>query len=366
MPTPPAPIPFDPSFEVAEEDEEKSILELIETLRSISEKTYADSGHALRSVHAKSHGIINAELRVLEDLPEALAQGLFAQPGSYPVVMRLSTTPGDVLDDNVSTPRGLALKVVGVNGPRLPGSEGDVSQDFVLVNGPTFNAPGIKGFLKNLKLLARTTDVAEGLKKGLSFALRGIESVIEKAGGKSATLIALGGHPETHILGETFYSQAPLLYGRYVAKLLVAPVSSGLVALKNAAIDMTDRPDALRAAVSEHFASSGAEWELRVQLLTNRDTMPIEDASIPWPEDESPYLPVARIIASAQPTFSEKSNDASDHALAFSPWQGLAAHRPLGSIMRARKASYEMSRRFRAEHSSAIPAEVQIRAEVED
>jgi len=48
--------------------------------------------------------------------------------------MRFSTLPGDVLDDSVSTPRGLAMKVIGVEGERLEGSEGDVTQDFVLIN----------------------------------------------------------------------------------------------------------------------------------------------------------------------------------------------------------------------------------------
>jgi hypothetical protein len=37
--------------------------------------------------------------------------------------------------------------------------------------------------------------------------------------------------------------------------------------------------------------------------------------------------------------------------MAFSPWHGLAAHRPLGSIMRMRKAAYEMSAEFRSTHN---------------
>jgi hypothetical protein len=234
MTLPTEPLRFDASFETPEPDEAATIQELGATLMKISNKTYEDSGRALRSVHAKSHGIINGELTVLPGLPETLAQGMFAKPGVYPVVMRLSTTPGDILDDNVSTPRGLALKVIGVDGPRLPGSEGEASQDFVFVNGPAFNSPNIKGFLRSLKLLAATTDQSEGLKKGLSAALRGVETLIEKAGGKSPTLVALGGHPETHILGETFYSQVPMLYGPYVVKVMVAPISTGLVAQRPA------------------------------------------------------------------------------------------------------------------------------------
>jgi catalase len=65
-------------------------------------------------VHAKGHGILIGELQVPDGLPEYLSQGLFAAVATYPVVMRLSTIPGDILDDSISVPRGLALKVVGV------------------------------------------------------------------------------------------------------------------------------------------------------------------------------------------------------------------------------------------------------------
>jgi len=40
--------------------------------------------------------------------------------------------------------------------------------------------------------------------------------------------------------------------------------------------------------------------------------------------------------------------------MSFSPWHGLAAHRPLGGIMRARKEVYEMAKRFRAEKNGRI------------
>lgn len=55
-----------------------------------------------------------------------------------PLVMRFCTIPGDILDDSVSVPRGLATKVIGAEGERLEGSERDVTQDFVLNNGPAF------------------------------------------------------------------------------------------------------------------------------------------------------------------------------------------------------------------------------------
>ena len=62
------PVIYDSKFEVLEENEAKINAELVETLRSISEATFKDSGHATRSVHAKSHGLLCAELKVIENL----------------------------------------------------------------------------------------------------------------------------------------------------------------------------------------------------------------------------------------------------------------------------------------------------------
>lgn len=341
-----SPIRYNAAVEHPEADEADTIRQMIETLQSISETTYADSGHALRGVHAKSHGVLNAELIVPDGLPPTLAQGLFARAGTYPVLMRFSTSPGDIMDDDVSTPRGLAIKVVGVEGERLPGSEGDTTQDFLMVNGPAFAAPTAKAFLGNLKLLAKTTDKAEGLKKVLSAALRGLESVVEAVGGESGTLKSLGGHPRTHILGETFFSQAPIRYGDYIAKIAVAPISAELIALTKAALPR-HAPNVLRETVGDFFRAKSGEWELRAQLCTNLDTMPIEDSSQPWPEDESPYVAVGRIVAQPQDTWSPDNIKAIDDGMAFSPWHGVSAHQPLGSIMRVRKDVYTNSAAFR-------------------
>ena len=345
------PIRYTSSVEVIEDDEAEAIQGLIEQMTKIQHITYEDGGHALRGVHAKSHGLIEAKLIVAEGLPPHLAQGLFERPGTYPVVMRYSAVPGDVLDDAVSTPRGLSIKVLGVEGPRLPGAETATTQDFVMVNGPAFSAPNAKKFLGTVKLLAGTTDKAPGLKKVLSTALQGIEKAVEAVGGKSPTLIALGGHPETNVLGETYYSQTPFLYGDYIAKLSIAPASASLKALTDAKVDLSDRPDGLRRAVMDFFTTQGAEWEMKVQLCTDLDTMPVEDASVAWPEDQSPYLTVARIVAVPQEAWSDERSRTVDDRMAFSPWHGLAAHRPLGSVNRARKPVYEMSKKFRAEHN---------------
>jgi len=331
---------YTPDVEVVEPDEAETTAALIAAMQSISATTFKDEGKAIRSVHAKSHALLDAELTVLSGLSPELAQGLFAVPGTYTAHLRISTSPGDLMDDHVSAPRGLAVKVHGAPGEQLSASAADTTQDFLLVEGQAFAAATPKAFLGTVKLLASTTDKAEGLKRAFSATARGLESLIEAVGGKSGTLIALGGHKLTNPLGESFYSQAPIRYGDFIAKVAVVPVGA-LAALTDAPVDLDGKPNGLREAIGACFAEGGGEWEVRVQLCTDLSTMPVEDASVAWPEDASPYVTVARLSAPSQPSWSLDQVAAIDDGLAFSPWHGLVAHQPLGGIMRARKPVYE-------------------------
>jgi len=122
-------------------------------------------------------------------------------------------------------------------------------------------------------------------------------------------------------------------------------------------LNVNGKPNGLRDAVIAHFAANRGEWEVRVQLCTDLERMPIEDASVLWPEELSPYIAVGRITADPQVAWNEARSAAVDDGMAFSPWHGVAAHRPIGSIMRVRKAAYEMSAKFRAEHNGRQIAE---------
>lgn len=346
-----APVRYSASIEVPGADEAETIAALIETMKQITATTYADTGTAIRSVHAKAHGLLDGELTVAGGLPPELAQGVFARGGTYAVKARISTSPGDLMDDNVSTPRGIALKIFGVPGAQLSGNPADTTQDFLMVDGPAFLVPTPKAFLGNLKLLAATTDKAEGLKKALSATFRGLESLVEAVGGQSSTLIALGGHPETNPLGANYYTQAPVRYGDFIAKLSLVPLSPSLTALADARVDLSGKPDGLRGAVVDHFASAGGEWELRVQLCTDLEKMPVEDASVEWPEELSPYVTVARLVVPPQPAWGANKVRMIDDGLSFSPWHGLVDHQPLGGVMRARKPVYDALAAERSERS---------------
>jgi hypothetical protein len=332
----PQPVRYSPEVEVPEPAEAETSMAIDRALHTILETTSEDYGHAVRSVHAKSHGLLGGMLTIFDDLPAELAQGVAARAGSHQVVLRISTNAGDILPDSISLPRGLAIKILDVEGERLPGSEGARTQDIIMVNGPAFSAARAKDFLANLKLLAKTTDKAEGSKKALSALLRGTEAVIEAFGGESAKIKQMGGHPVTHPLGETFFSQTAFRYGDHIAKFSVAPVSPHLVALRDQPIDLAGRDNALREEVDTVIAAQGGEWELRVQLCTDLEAMPVEDATVVWDEAESPFRAIGRITVEPQPGWNEEKAKRIDDGLAFSPWH------------RARRSAYPMSADFRS------------------
>ena len=345
------PVAYTPGVEVRADDEAETIQALSEQIRLIQETTAKDYGTAVRGVHAKGHAIVKGKLEVLSGIAPELAQGLFVAPGSYDALLRFSTLPGDILDDSVSVPRGLAVKLFDVPGDRLPGSEGDTTQDFILVNGPAFASPTPKAFLANLKMLAKTTDVGEGLKKGLSATMQTLDAALETVGIQSPTIQTLGGAPNTHPLGETYYTQVPLRHGGYIAKLSVAPVSTNLTELAGSKVDTSGRPDALREDMGQVLIEQDSVWELRVQLCTDLEKMPVEDASVVWDEKESPYVAVARLTVPAQLGWERGLSEHQEQAVAYSPWHGLAAHQPIGGVNRARKPTYERSVQFRGERN---------------
>jgi hypothetical protein len=340
---------YSDDVEVVGPDEDRIAEEIIATMRGESEVLLDRYRHATRPSHGKSHGLLKGELKVHAGLPDTLAQGLFAAPRTFPVLARLSTVPGDILADSVTTQRGMSLKVIGPEGQAmLPGHEGEVTQDFLLDNGSRFPVADAAGFLATIKGLAATTEKVEPLKVMVSTAARVAKAALKTVGLDSANLDFFG-HPPKHPLADTYYSQAPIRYGDYVAKVSVAPTAETRAAAEAQGLDPHAGFSPLLAATVGFFKQHGAEFEFRVQLCTDLGRMPVEDASVKWPEEESPYRPVARLSFPAQEAYSPERRVYFDDGLAFSPAHGLAAHRPLGSIMRARLKAYRPSARWRAE-----------------
>jgi len=341
-----APVRYSPAVETREPGEEETIQGLNETFDTILKTTATDYGHAVRSVHAKAHGILAGTMRIESGLPPELAQGLFGKPGEHEVYMRMSTNAGDILPDAISLPRGLALKVLDVEGERLPGAEGS-TQDFIMVNGPVFQTRTAEEFRGNLNMLASTTDRIEGLKTAASTVLRGVNKALQAVGIESTKLQSLGGAPNVDPLGETYYSVTPFRYGDFIAKFSIAPVSADLTALTGREIDATGRPDAIRETVREEMRGVRGVWELRVQLCRDLERQPVEDPTVEWNEEEAPFQRVATITAEPQDSWDDARVQTVNEEMRFSIWTGLAAHQPLGNINRARREAYKHSAEFR-------------------
>ncbi len=357
---------YTPELEQIQPNEEEVMAELAATMQRISASVGDQFRHTMRPVHAKSHGLLKARLRVSAELPEAYRQGLFAEPGNYDAILRLSTNPGDILPDSVSSPRGWAIKILGPAGAEmLPGHEGQRTQDFLCVNAPVFNVPDAAGFLKQIKSIEPHATDSAALKQVVSTGARLAGTAIEAVGGESAALKGFG-HPETHILGETFHTQAPLRYGAHAAKISFAPLSANLKALTDKHLEHAGNYSALRDAVVKFFATERAEWEVRAQLAVSEQETPIEDASVEWPEELSPYFPVGVLVAEPQQAYSPARRIFVDEQLSFNPWHGFAAHRPLGNVNRARKMAYQDVPRYRQAQEGRVRVEPKEISELPD
>ncbi len=324
-------------------DEYLTIDAILASLHRLHERNHDEHGKAIRVSHAKAHGVAVGDLVVLDDLPEALAQGVFMPGARYPVVARLANVPGEVDSDAVATQRGFSFKILGVEGEKVPGHEGD-TQDFVLDSGNRFAAGTAAQFLMNHRMLEHAPQIPDALKAAVSITSRVGNKALHAMGSDSAMLDFFG-HSRVHPMAEAYFTQAPIRYGDYVAKLAVVPVSEAQRGLTSTEVDQDDR-NALRTATVGYLRDNDATFDVRVQLCTNLDTMPVEDASVEWPEDESPYRTVAVLRLPRQEAYSSERRSFVD-GLSFSVSHSLAAHRPLGSVMRARLRAYPVMSRLR-------------------
>jgi hypothetical protein len=264
------PLRYADSIETIAPDEEQQFEELATVMGKIGAILNDHYRHAVRPVHAKSHGLLKAELTVNSGLPAELRQGLFAAPATYGAIIRFSTIPGDLLADSISTPRGFAIKVIGANavGPMLPEHAANGTQDFVCINSKSFGIPNAREFTKVQTLLLKNLNDPELLKMAISNIARGANAALGLLGLHIGNLDNLG-HPETNLLGEAFGTCAALRYGDYFAKLAFIPASENLKALYKKHVPVTFHFSGLRDSVVQFFQDNTAVWDVCVQLATD-------------------------------------------------------------------------------------------------
>lgn len=345
-------IEYSPNVEVEVENEAQLIDEIVVSMSRSSGNAFDKHRHAIRDAHAKGHGFLKGELIIHKDLPRHLQQGMFAKSATYPIVIRLSSAPGEIQSDTIPAPRGMAIKVIEVEGERLLPQDTGHNQDFLLVNIPVLPFGTVLEYRKRQERSEPSSHSSEFIQRTLAGAARGVEKVVRAIGGEpSATLQSLA-RDNGHLLGETYHSMAAIRFGEYIAKISVAPLSENVKALTGAEIkDIKD--STMRDIVVEHFRREGAEYVVRAQLCTDLNRMPVEDASVLWPESLSPHQPIATVRIPPQEAYSPARRVYGDEILSFSPWHGIMLHRPLGSIMRVRIKVYERSTQFRHDMNMA-------------
>ncbi|WHM35448.1 catalase family protein [Streptomyces sp. BPTC-684] len=356
MTTPHTYVKYRPDLEQPFPDEEELIRQVVEAMGKANQQVADKHRHGLRDAHAKSHGVLAGELRIQASLPAHLAQGLFAEQATYPVIVRFSSAPGDLRSDQVPVQRGIAIKVIGAPDPRAL-DDGHTTQDFLLVNHPTLPFGNIAEYAKLQDLLEKQPRQSDQQLQLTGLAARAAAKALTRVGRPLPPAVETLAAANHHILGETFHSMAALRYGDHVAKISAAPRSANVRALTGRPVEKKAGESALRDLVVDFFAHNSAEYDIRAQLCTDIDRMPVEDASILWPEELSPHEVVAVLHLPAQDAYSDARRRYADDVLSFSPWHALETHRPLGSIMRSRRAAYPSSSDFRHRLNGIDPQE---------
>ena len=281
-----------------------------------------------RALHRKPIVALQATLRVHEGLPPHLRHGLFATPGAHEAWLRLSNGGTDVASDRRPDVRGFSMRIFGVDGEAALGGRTD-HQDFTLINRPAF------AFADSRPFMGLVLAAARGPAGVLGWALRTYGPLKMFAALKR--LQAGFAVPFSGFATETFYSAVPLCCGPAAVRLRLLPPQG--------ARPRPEARDDWAADVAAQLAAGPLVYRLQMQCFVDEAHTPIEDASVDWPESLSPHVTVADLVVQAPR--ADAAFEAQVEQSVFDPWQALAAHRPLGEVMRARKAVYYASQQAR-------------------
>lgn len=301
--------------------------ELFAAIQARKSKKYG----AGRALHRKQLTAAQGVLQVLDDLPAFARHGLFATPGRFDALVRLSNGGLDRASDRMPDIRGFAISVQGVQGDSALGNGPAKSQDFTLINQEVFAFPNSDEFVSFVAAAAKGNGALlkflirrYGLLRGPARLLKMLKTVGKTFGGFAT---------------ETLFSAAPMACGPYAVRVRLVPAASNGEATPGAKNDWG-------ADFSTRLAKHDLRWVLQIQPFVNEMITPIEDSSVNWP---SPYTTVARLTLPKQDTASTEGMAllGKVEAAVFDPWQALAAHRPLGDVQRARKVVYFESQKGR-------------------
>jgi hypothetical protein len=375
-------------LEQVPDGEAERINHIVELTRKQLDRRYANNPPFLRGVHPKDHGCVKATFTVLDCLVEEYRVGVFSTPGrQFDAWIRFSNAdvnpknPDSSLKGSVVVhgSRGMAVKLMDVNGSRLMPDDGELTQDFLMINQPVFAFANVEDYEALSEVLLAKEDKAEGF----FGRLQSSDAAVKQRAGRTADIIkritsaslmpkpgAFQSPPRSPLDNE-YFGAAPFLFGegrvmRFKAKP-VSPESGDLTE------EMINNASYLRAALHKRLtAGSGQdiEFEFQVQVrseesLAGKIDTHIEDVCFDWDEEEHPskrdteeypFVTVAKIAIPPQDCSTPERKELCE-SLVFSPWHGLVEHRPLGGINRLRRAVYQESAQKRARAQAQGAAE---------
>jgi hypothetical protein len=292
-------------------------------------------GGVQRFGQTKTYGVVRGEFRVLPGVPDHLRRGIFAHERTFPAWVRFSGpgpyAPPDLYDFGQCS---IAIKLMDVPGPKLLDDE-RFTQDLIMVSPASFVTPNVQ---ENAKLQRYVRS-----RSNLFYFINPADTHL-----LAAFMQSLYSRMHTSPLETRYYSNVPFLLGDGQAvEYSLRPQSP-----KRTKIPVRASDNYLREAMARTLAAGDWNIDFMVQVQTDPHRMPIEDATVKWPEHISPYVPVAELHLPRQRFDSAEQLAFADN-LSFNPWHSLEAHRPLGNQNRARKRMYYELARLRQSMNQA-------------
>ena len=352
-----------PELEIVPPEEAARIDRVVQSVLARMKQRDAKSEFVLRGVHPKDHGCVTATFCVMGNLPEELRVGVFAKPGrEYPAWVRFSNAA--VLLGPDTSPvaghgsRGMAIKLMKVEGTRVVEKDEPLTQDFLMVNQPMFAFANIEDYEAFNEFSLKNPDFRAFIKQQLEKdpgmtdpATKRIRRSAEIAGRIASPSVEKGAFapPPASPVDARYFGAAPSLFGPDT----VMRFSARPIAPSDAVPDVAD-PIYLRTALLKRLNGAGAKpivFEFQVQVRTKADLLgsvakDIEDASFDWDETKYPFVTVARLTIPPQ-NFDTAERKKQCENLFFTPWHTLVEHRPIGGINRLKLKVYEASSAFR-------------------
>lgn len=302
-------------------DEELYTRQITDEIAKFIRETWLP-GAAQRFGNTKTFGVVRGEFSVLPDLPEQLRHGIFAKPQTFRAWVRFAGpgpyTPPDMEDYGQCS---VGIKLMGVAGRKLMADERR-TQDLIMVTPASFVTPNVR---ENAKLQRWVR-----AKASLFYFLNPFDTHL-----LAAWMQFLFSRVHSSPLEAQYYSNVPFLLGEGQA------VQYSMKPCSPAKTKIPAWPSAnyLREAMVQTLANDDWTFDFMVQVQTDSHRMPIEDATVKWPERLSPYVPVARLRLLRQRFDSDEQLAFAD-SLRYNPWHSLPAHKPLGNNNRTRRTMY--------------------------